>query len=562
MLNHRQNPKEILVDIENEPDTRVNSIYERERDLPHAIIPTMAWYETTPPWVPSPPQPPRGIHNPSYNCTNVQNYQTIPFPWVPPPPQPVPEPMIPIFERVPDVPNYQASARFDPLMAQSNLSDPLIPPPPQLVPESDNPRSMYCTSDFVSQVICPATPQVSGCLDCPQLLNRIELLEQRVMRLEHELEQIRNKELDREKAKCHKLGRSSCVQPDGPAAKYKISDDTAVIPEVIDSLTPAETFPNGMGPNEAISSISCNFVKSHPPATASHSFEKVIKPEPETIHPQQVLWEIPAVSNAQTPCKKREMPEKVPNDPEEDKSHPPASYWINPLGKKVPIPLPIKNQPTPKLDDNGLLVDNHFPITKADLCERRVIEPAPRTPEPESRPPRIWENPAFSNDDPSQTKEILEQEKKQNVPEERKSQPPASYCKNPIKCQPKPKLLAINNDNWWKTLSKWLPAKKMHLPDDTNPVIIWDQENGMWVDTSRHSPPPPPDKYHWGGAPLSMVFDEATGNWVDRRKEMCGVSLGPGHHHTNQLKLQKLLQELAAKKTGGPLYPDNTLIQV
>jgi hypothetical protein len=59
-----------------------------------------------------------------------------------------------------------------------------------------------------------------------------------------------------------------------------------------------------------------------------------------------------------------------------------------------------------------------------------------------------------------------------------------------------------------------------------------------------------------------MVFDEATGNWVDRRKEMCGVSLGPGHNHANQLKLQTLLQEVAAKKTGGPLYPGNTLIQV
>jgi len=259
-----------------------------------------------------------------------------------------------------------------------------------------------------------------------------------VMRFEHELEQIRNKELDREKAKCHKLGRSSCVQPDGPAAKYIIPDYKAVIPEVSDSLTPAETFPNGMGPNEAISlfsSISCNFVKSHPPATASHSFEKVIKPEPETIHPQQVLWEIPAVSNAQTPCKKREMPEKVPNDPEEDKSHPPASYWINPLGKKVPIPLPIKNQPTPKLADNQLLVDNHFPITKADLCERRVTEPAPRTPEPESLPPHIWENPTcFSNSDNPYRSVKFQPKQGPNiptfappfVPNENKSHPPAT----------------------------------------------------------------------------------------------------------------------------------------
>ncbi len=254
-----------------------------------------------------------------------------------------------------------------------------------------------------------------------------------------------------------------------------------------------------------------------------------------------------------------------------------------------------------------------------------MIESAPRTPLPNSRPPTKWENPTFSNSTnnyinpyrmvkyqqqpgPSipaltppyvhpefkplwppaiwnpygkgiprnippawvnppvlngdltyQTKEIPDQQTAaQNVPEERNLPSSNYYCMNsssqkfpkqpiPIKTQSKPKIPPNNNETWWKTISKWLPANTMKLPDDTNPVIIWDEKNGVWVDTSTNFPPPP-DKY-CKGAPLTMVYDEATGNWVDRKKYLCGANLGPGHHHQSQRKIQQLMLELAAKNT-------------
>lgn len=95
----------------------------------------------------------------------------------------------------------------------------------------------------------------------------------------------------------------------------------------------------------------------------------------------------------------------------------------------------------------------------------------------------------------------------------------------PIKLQPiKPKLA----NNWWSTLSRWLPAKNMHLPDELNPTIIWDEKNGMWVDT----------------------------------EEMCLINFESGHDHPNQKILKKLLQELAAKNTSGHQCPGNTRIRV
>ncbi|EFX61351.1 hypothetical protein DAPPUDRAFT_273988, partial [Daphnia pulex] len=78
---------------------------------------------------------------------------------------------------------------------------------------------------------------------------------------------------------------------------------------------------------------------------------------------------------------------------------------------------------------------------------------------------------------------------------------------------------------------------------------IPDQQTAQNVPEERKSHLPPPDKYNnWKGSPLSMEFDQVTGNWVDRKKEMCGVNLGPGHNHQSQRKMRQLLQELATKK--------------
>ncbi len=169
--------------------------------------------------------------------------------------------------------------------------------------------------------------------------------------------------------------------------------------------------------------------------------------------------------------------------------------------------------------------------------------------------PPTWVNPPVLNGDLTyQTKEIPDQQTAQNVSEERKSHLPATYynCMNPtsqksaeqpipIKTKEiqksKPKMPPNNNETWWETISKWLPAKKMILPDDTNPTIIWDEKYGVWVDTSTNYPPPP-DKY-WNDAAITMVYDEHTEKWVDLKKDMV----------EGQRKMQQLMLELAAKNT-------------
>jgi hypothetical protein len=236
-------------------------------------------------------------------------------------------------------------------------------------------------------------------------------------------------------------------------------------------------------------------------------------------------------------------------DPASTESTVHTSYGtITPLSQKDPaLAVPPKIGSTPKPDDNRILVDSHLPITKADPVENKVIKLAPRTPVPKSRPPRTWESPAYFS-----ARENPYRRVKLQQPQHGKMELlPASFYQEIHQQFPVPSTIDTTPklaNNWWKTISKWLPAKKMKLPDDTNPTIIWDEKNGVWVDTSTNCPPPL-DKYWKKGAPLTMVFDHSTGNWVDRKKYLCGANLGPGHHHQSQRKIQQMMLELAAKNT-------------
>jgi hypothetical protein len=227
-------------------------------------------------------------------------------------------------------------------------------------------------------------------------------------------------------------------------------------------------------------------------------------------------------------------------DPDWTESTVHTSYGtIRPLGQKDPaLAVPPKVGSTPKMDNNRLLEDNHLPITEADPFEKNVIELAPRTPLPNSHPPTKWENPAFfsARENPYQRVKLQQPQygKMELLPssffQEIHQQLPVPF--STIDTTPK-----LANDNWWKTISKWLPAKKMKLPDDTTNPIIWDEKYGVWVDTSTNYPPPP-DKY-CNDAAITMVYDEATGNWVDLKKDMV----------EGQRKKQQLMLELAAKNT-------------
>ncbi|EFX60453.1 hypothetical protein DAPPUDRAFT_343686 [Daphnia pulex] len=134
------------------------------------------------------------------------------------------------------------------------------------------------------------------------------------------------------------------------------------------------------------------------------------------------------------------------------------------------------------------MVDSHLPITKTDPGEKKVIELAPRTPLPTSRPPRIYENPAFfsARENPYQKVKLQQPQHGEGMMELL----PSSFVQEfhqqlpevPSTIDTTPKLA----NSWWKALSKWLPAKKIKLPDDTNPVIIWDEKYGVWVDTSAN----------------------------------------------------------------------------
>jgi hypothetical protein len=539
----------------------------------------------------------------------------------------------------------------------------------------------------------PAVPQVSNCSNCSRLLKQIDLLERRVDALENKHDyQIRLESEEISQPKYPDFSRmSKSVNQKKP--------DVKAVPEVDEPLTPAEItqldiwFPNRVVPKEALLVVDCHLpVPETDPCDSvigrmthndcdKHDFQQ-IRPETDVTKPkypeflglssvqpvpnQKIPDTVPEFDDSLSPTEKAllriwypaqyQIPEQImtvlPDVPNRDNPPAPASNWINPLGQKVPIPLPKPNQPTQNQkgipinippaywNDPPVLNDNFYQETEIpeqittvlpdipnqdNPCENKVIESAPRTPLPNSRPPTKWENPTFCNstnnynpyrmvkyqqpgpsipaltppyvhpnfkplwppaiwnpygkgiprnippawNDPPvlndnltyQTKEIPDQQTAaQNVPEERNLPSSYDYCMNsssqkspkqpiPIKNQSKSKMPPNTHETWWKTISKWLPANKVKLPDDTNPVIIWDGKNGVWVDTSTNCPPPPDKSYNWKGAPLTMVCEEATGNWVDRKKYLCGANLGPGHHHQSQRKIQQLMLELAAKNT-------------
>jgi hypothetical protein len=513
------------------PEPHMNSFYQmKQPDLSNNQMtashsPLVARSNIPLPWNPPPPQrvpEPENSRNIYYSTQEsahqVQNYQTIPGQWVAPPPQPVipqwvPEPVIPIF------PNCNI-----------DVSDFV----PQVI--SDTPKvfkdNCYLEKEIPDiEIVIPAIPAKPA----------ISATQQRVRRFEHELEQIRNKELDHDDPEKGTWGNTSNSppQPDKLPEIFHQNPDVTAIPEVFDPLTPAEImqldiwFPNGV-PKPEISNDNFQptpnqladnrlLVDNHFPITnKTHSGEnRVIELAPRTPEPKSLMVvglpipipvrpAIPATCVQPDGAAKYKIPYDRPRAviPEARDSLTPAendqlrTWFPNGIGAKEAM----------------LIVDC---VNVIELAPRTEFHPQPGIDIPTLAPPFVkphqpatwnphgkgileylppaWEKTSVSNDDPYQIKEIPDQETAQNVLEERKLTPPPSYywinsssqkspLPIPLPIESKPKLPPINNDTWWKKLSKWLPARQMprqmHLPDDTNPVIIWDTQNGIWKDTS------------------------------------------------------------------------------
>ncbi|EFX86040.1 hypothetical protein DAPPUDRAFT_313458 [Daphnia pulex] len=361
----------------------------------------------------------------------------------------------------------------------------------------------------------------------------------------HDFQQIRSEaeEITKPltKPKYPDFPRISSVQP-VPSNLNQIPDNVpAAVPQFDDSLTPGEKAllriwsPN---PKEPFPIVDNHLpIKETDPHYAS-----VIEPEPE-------YYPVSNDNFYQTTKMAEQIMTVLPDSPNQDKSHVPASFWINPLGQKIGLPLiPKLNQPTPnKLADNRLLMDNHFPIVNQTApCDNKVIAMAAGTALPNSRPPTKWENPTFYDSNYNSNRMVEFQQQGQNIPT---LAPP--FVPNEIK----PHQPAIWNPYENGITKSIPPAVLLEKPsaasnDDLTYQTkeIPDQQTAQNVPEERKSHLPPPDKYNnWKGSPLSMEFDQVTGNWVDRKKEMCGVNLGPGHNHQSQRKMRQLLQELATK---------------
>jgi hypothetical protein len=142
-----------------------------------------------------------------------------------------------------------------------------------------------------------------------------------------------------------------------------------------------------------------------------------------------------------------------------------------------------------------------------------------------------------------------------NSPVQVASPPPVKSTKQVVPKSPPVK-------GWWSQfIDHFKSAPQMCLPDDTNPVIIWSEEKGMWVDTTseivdrpRATSPPhltkslpqkrESDMFNWWGRQLTMEFDEKTGTWIDRENPPLNGYVENGYLHPNNQYLQKLLREI------------------